>query len=41
MAKKGYALTVGLNSVDPDHYAGWPGTLVACEADARDMAAVL
>jgi hypothetical protein len=41
MAKKGYALTVGLNSVDPNHYAGWSGTLVACEADARDMATVL
>jgi metacaspase-1 len=38
---KGYALTVGLNSVDPNHYAGWSGNLVACEADARDMATVL
>lgn len=34
---KGYALSIGLNAVDPDHYAGWPGTLNACEADARDM----
>jgi len=41
MSKKGYALTVGLNSVDPNHYAGWNGTLVACESDARDMATVL
>jgi len=35
---KGLALTVGLNSVDPKHYEGWSGKLLACEADARDMA---
>ena len=35
---KGIALTVGLNSVDPHHYAGWSGDLLACEADAKDMA---
>jgi hypothetical protein len=34
----GMALTIGLNSVDPKHYAGWSGELVACEADAKDMA---
>lgn len=34
---KGYALSVGLNAVDPGHYAGWSGELNACEADARDM----
>jgi metacaspase-1 len=35
---KGLALTIGLNAVDPRHYAGWNGRLQACEADARDMA---
>jgi hypothetical protein len=34
----GIALTIGLNEVDPQHYAGWSGELVACEADAKDMA---
>lgn len=34
----GMALTIGLNAVDPQHYAGWPGELGACEADAKDMA---
>lgn len=34
------ALCVGLNSVDPGHYAGWSGRLVACEADARAMGRV-
>jgi metacaspase-1 len=34
----GSALTIGLNSVDPSHYAGWSGDLNACEADAADMA---
>jgi hypothetical protein len=38
---KGYALTVGLNSVDPNHYEGWSGRLTACEADAKDMATIL
>ena len=37
---KGLALTIGLNTVDPRHYAGWNGRLAACEADARDMADV-
>jgi hypothetical protein len=32
---------VGLNAVDPNHYEGWIGHLVACEADAKDMATVL
>jgi hypothetical protein len=36
----GLALHIGLNGVDPGHYAGWPGTLVACEADATDMHAI-
>ena len=35
---KGMALTIGLNSVDPAHYGGWSGNLVACEEDAKDMA---
>jgi metacaspase-1 len=34
----GSALTIGLNSVDPAHYGGWSGKLIACEADAEDMA---
>ena len=34
------ALHIGLNAVDPDHYAGWSGDLTACEADAHDMAAI-
>lgn len=38
---KGYALCVGVNKVDPDHYAGWSGPLNACENDARNMAAML
>ncbi|MGY0195681.1 caspase family protein [Leptothrix sp. BB-4] len=36
----GLSLHIGLNSVSPKHYGGWTGDLVACEADARDMAAV-
>lgn len=34
---KGYSLHIGLNSVDPAHYSGWSGPLVACEADVRSM----
>ena len=34
------SLHIGLNSVNPRHYAGWSGELMACEADARDMAAI-
>jgi hypothetical protein len=41
MTAKGYALCVGLNSVDADHYGGWSGHLNACEADARSMNAML
>ena len=36
----GRALTIGLNSVDSGHYAGWSGELQACEADALSMAAI-
>ncbi len=34
---KGNSLHIGLNRVDPIHYTGWKGELVACESDARDM----
>jgi hypothetical protein len=34
---KGIALSIGLNSVDPQRYEGWSGPLNACEADANDM----
>jgi 23S rRNA U2552 (ribose-2'-O)-methylase RlmE/FtsJ len=37
---KGLSIHVGLNSVDPAHYAGWSGELVACEFDANDMEAL-
>lgn len=37
---RGLSLHVGLNSVDPKHYAGWSGDLMACEFDANDMAAL-
>ena len=38
MPAKGIALNIGLNGVDPKHYGGWSGPLLACEADANDMA---
>jgi hypothetical protein len=31
------SINIGLNSVDPSHYQGWDGKLVACEFDAQDM----
>lgn len=31
------SIHVGLNEVDPKHYQGWNGKLVACEFDADDM----
>lgn len=34
------SLHIGLNGVDPDQYEGWDGKLTACEADAKDMAAL-
>lgn len=37
---RGFALCIGLNSVDPDHYGGWSGDLNACEADAEDMSTI-
>jgi hypothetical protein len=36
----GFALTIGLNSLNPKHYGGWSGELNACEADAQDMAGI-
>jgi hypothetical protein len=36
----GISLHIGLNAVNPRHYMGWGGELVACENDARDMAGV-
>jgi metacaspase-1 len=36
----GMSLHIGLNRVDPNQYEGWDGQLSACEADARDMAAL-
>lgn len=37
---KGLSIHIGLNRVDPKHYDGWEGPLVACEFDAEDMASV-
>ncbi|MDV7143982.1 caspase family protein [Tropicimonas sp. TH_r6] len=37
-AGRAISLHCGLNEVDPQHYAGWDGALVACENDARAMA---
>jgi metacaspase-1 len=34
---KGLSLHIGLNALNPKAYSGWPGTLAACEFDARDM----
>jgi metacaspase-1 len=31
------SLHIGLDAVDPAHYAGWDGPLAACESDARDL----
>jgi hypothetical protein len=38
--RKALSLHIGLNAVDPKHYAGWSGELFACENDAKDMAAI-
>ena len=38
---RGFALCVGLNSVDPVHYGGWSGDLRGCENDARCMEGLL
>ncbi|MGQ7846030.1 D-Ala-D-Ala carboxypeptidase family metallohydrolase [Granulosicoccus sp. 3-233] len=39
-AGRAISLHVGLNRIDPFHYAGWDGKLKSCEHDARDMAAI-
>ncbi|QWU17698.1 Caspase domain-containing protein [Paenibacillus sophorae] len=36
----GYSLHIGLNAVDPTHYAGWDGKLKGCENDAKAMMAI-
>lgn len=36
-----YALTIGLNSVDPFAYGGWGGQLFGCHNDANDLAEIL
>ncbi len=38
---KGHALVIGINRVNPGHYAGWDGALKVCEADANKIAAYL
>lgn len=41
MAKpRAISLHVGVDSLDPKHYAGWKGELKSCENDADDMAAI-
>jgi len=37
---QGISVHIGINRVDPDQYEGWDGQLAACEADAKDMAAL-
>ena len=37
---KAISIHIGLNAVDPRHYTGWSGDLLACEFDAKDMAAI-
>ena len=37
---KGLSLHIGLNGVDPNQYAGWPGTLAGCLNDANAMQAI-
>ncbi|RKG70358.1 caspase family protein [Corallococcus sp. CA054B] len=37
---QGYSINIGLNAVDPKHYGGWDGQLLACEADAEDMVSI-
>ncbi len=36
----GHSLHLGLNFIDPNHYAGWNGELVSAEYDAEDMEAL-
>jgi len=39
--RAGRAVVIGLDRVDPGHYAGWTGRSHSAEADARDLAALL
>ena len=39
-SKRALALTIGLNSVDPDAYGNWSGDLAGCVADARTYAGI-
>jgi hypothetical protein len=36
--RRGIGVAIGLNAVDPAHYAGWTGELHGCEADAEAIA---
>lgn len=40
MTPQGYALHIGLNTVDPDSYEGWNGELFACENDVTVYQAI-
>ena len=37
---RGLSIHIGLNFVNPAHYAGWDGELAAAEFDAEDMRAI-
>lgn len=37
---KGVSIHIGLNALSTAHYNGWDGKLIACEADANDMALI-
>ncbi len=38
--RRGVSVHIGLNRVDPAHYAGWSGELAGCEFDADDLATI-
>lgn len=37
---RGLSLHIGVDRVDPAHYAGWEGPLNSCEADASLMKSI-
>ena len=37
---QGMSIHIGVDRVDPEHYSGWDGKLLACEKDAQAMAKV-
>lgn len=39
-AAKGVSLHIGVNILDPEHYAGWNGKLSCCENDCDDIQAI-